>query len=105
VWIDKLSLGNSPIDKAVVPIGPSRVVVYRSSIGSKVLKIDLQPGEHASYEVLMKDAPTPAPPVDPHPRATPEPDAEPAPSAAPTELGVDNKAPPKDSAPEMQERE
>ncbi|MBW2458792.1 MAG: serine/threonine protein kinase [Deltaproteobacteria bacterium] len=54
VWLGSESLGESPVVDLPVPPGRHRVVVYRSVVGSKVLKLNLAPGERASYEVLMQ---------------------------------------------------
>jgi serine/threonine-protein kinase len=76
VWVGNQALGLSPIDRAPVPSGRHRVVVYRDPVGSKVLMVDLEPGEHESYDVTMRDPigqPTPAEPADAPPSATPAP--------------------------------
>ncbi len=54
VWLGSESLGESPVIDKPLPPGKHRVVVYRAPVGSKVLKLDLEPGEHASYEVTMR---------------------------------------------------
>jgi hypothetical protein len=59
VWLGSESLGVSPVVDQPVPPGQHRVVVHRSVVGSKVLKLHLAPGERASYEVLMQQ-PAPA---------------------------------------------
>ena len=54
VWLGRESLGESPVIDQPLPPGRHRVVVYRAPLGSKVLKLDLEPGERASYEVWMR---------------------------------------------------
>jgi hypothetical protein len=71
VWIGKRELGISPVVKAPVPPGRHRVVVYRDGVGSKVLLVHIDRGEHASYDVTMSEP-------------APEPEA----SAAPTASGA-----------------
>ncbi len=61
VWLESESLGQSPLVDHPVPPGRHRVVVYRSVVGSKVLMLNLAPGERASYEVLMQQPARTAP--------------------------------------------
>jgi len=63
VWLGRESLGQSPVVDKPLPPGKHRVVVYRSPVGSKVLKIDLEPGERASYEVTMRHPAPRTPPT------------------------------------------
>ncbi len=71
VWLGRESLGESPVIDQPLPPGRHRVVVYRAPLGSKVLKLDLEPGEHASYEVWMR-----------RPAGTAQPSAETAPTGS-----------------------
>ena len=61
VWLGRESLGESPVIDKPLPPGKHRVVVYRSPGGSKVLKLDLEPGERASYDVTMRRPATTGP--------------------------------------------
>ena len=55
VWIGRKPLGLSPVVDAPVPPGKHRVVVYRDKVGSKVLKVDIEPGERVSYDISMSE--------------------------------------------------
>ncbi|MBW2457127.1 MAG: protein kinase [Deltaproteobacteria bacterium] len=79
VWLGRESLGESPVLDKPLPPGKHRVVVYRAPVGSKVLKLDLEPGERASYEVTMRRPATSGPFATGGAR-TSTPDAPPAPS-------------------------
>ncbi len=61
VWLGSDSLGESPVVDLPLPPGKHRVVVHRSVVGSKVLMLNLAPGERASYEVLMQQPALSAP--------------------------------------------
>jgi hypothetical protein len=75
VWVGKETLGLSPVIDAPLPPGKHRVVVYRAGFGSKILMVDLLPGQRASYDVTMiQPVPTPSPPApDPAPPDQPAP--------------------------------